>query len=399
MRIKILSVSTVFPNPVEPQQGLFVRHRLLHLAEHADIIVIAPVPAVDYGNPKRKLFANWAVPRRRRDGNLTVLHPRWVYPPLGGAANAPFLAARLLPLLERHRDCDVIDAHWAHPAGTAVALATRAIRRPFVVTLRGNEIEHAAKPLRRMTIAWGLRRANAVVCLSERLRRFAVGCGADPKRVRTIPNGVDAAVFHPRDRAACRRELGIPADVPVILSAGQLIELKGHHRILAAMRDVAGANGAAWLVIAGGAGRHRQHESEIRRQIDALGASERVRLCGQIPQERLAELMCAADVFCLASSREGWPNVVQEALACGTPVVATDVGAVPDMIPSDDYGYVVPPGDQDALRQALQKALNRTWDRERISRLGRSRSWEQVALQVLEEMTRIADTAGRSPKS
>jgi glycosyltransferase involved in cell wall biosynthesis len=385
MRLRVLSVSCVFPNPVEPEAGLFVRHRLQAIARQADVTVIAPVPAIDYGNPRGRLLASRAVPRERRDGNLRVLHPRWLYPPFGGVANAFCLAARLIPLLFRQRACDLIDAHWAYPAGIAVALASRFVRRPFLVTIRGNEIEHGRSRLKKWAMAWALRRADGVICLSERLRQFAAACGVDPGRIRTIPNGIDAAVFHPRDRRACRQGHGIPDDAPVVLSAGQLIELKGHHHIVRALREARPAH----LLIAGGPGRHVQYEAEIRRQIRAADMEGRVHFAGQVPQETLAGLMAAADVLCLASSREGWPNVVQEAMACGTPVVATDVGAVPDMIPSDDYGYVVPPGDESRLRAALQSALNRSWDRERISALGQSRSWDLVAGQVLEEMRRV----------
>jgi len=226
MRLRVLSVSCVFPNPVEPEAGPFVRHRLQGLARHADVTVIAAVPLIDYGNPRRRLLANWAVPCERRDGGLRVLHPRWLYPPFGGITNAFFLAIRLLPLLRRYQDHNLIDAHWAHPTGIAVALASHFIRRPFMITIRGNEIEHGRNRFMRSGIAWALKRANTVICLSERLRQFAITCGVDAGRIRTIPNGVDAAVFHPRDRAACRRTHGIPADVPVVLSAGQLIELK-----------------------------------------------------------------------------------------------------------------------------------------------------------------------------
>ena len=399
MRLRVLSVSCVFPNPVEPAAGLFVRHRLQSVARHADVTVIAPVPAIDYGNPRRRLLAGWAVPRECRDGALRVLHPRWLYPPLGGVVNAFCLAVRLMPLLRTHRNCDVIDAHWVHPTGIAVALASRFLPRPFVVTIRGNEIEHAQNRLMRASMAWALRCADAVIANSERLRKFAAGCGADPERICVIPNGVDCAIFHPRDRTTCRQVHDIPGDIPLVLSAGQLIKLKGHHRILTAIRDVAAVGRPAHLIIAGGPGRHGQYEAQIHQQIAALGMDARVRLLGQVPQEALAELMSAADVFCLASSREGWPNVVQEALACGTPVVATDVGAVPDMIPSEDYGSVVAPRDESGLREALQSALNRSWDRERISTLGQSRSWDRVAEQVLEEMRRVVHGSSRTHRA
>jgi glycosyltransferase involved in cell wall biosynthesis len=137
----------------------------------------------------------------------------------------------------------------------------------------------------------------------------------------------------------------------------------------------------------------------------ANGLVDQVTFCGEVTQDTLAELMSAADVFCLASSTEGWPNVVNEALACGTPVVATDVGAVRQMVVSDQYGSVVPVHDGAALADALCAALTGHWDHEAISAWGRSRSWSQVANDVLEQMravmaersTRPAAFAPRGP--
>src|SRR5262249_21320501 len=114
-----------------------------------------------------------------------------------------------------------------------------------------------------------------------------------------------------------------------------------------------------------------------------------VSFIGMAAQNTLAELMSAADVFCLASSSEGWPNVVHEALACGTPVVATDVGAVRQMLPLPRLGTVVPPGDDIALAAALRDALTRAWDHSLISSWGRSRSWDTVAKEVLQEATAV----------
>ncbi len=108
-----------------------------------------------------------------------------------------------------------------------------------------------------------------------------------------------------------------------------------------------------------------------------------MRILGNLPPDALARLFNAADVFCLASSREGWPNVLHEAMACGAPAVAVDVGAVPDMIPSDKYGLVVPPDIPGALQNALEKALRQSWDRNEIAALGQARSWDPVAREVL----------------
>ncbi len=389
---RVLSLSTEFPNPREPGKGLFVRSRLEAIRSRAPLFVVAPIASLDYANPQRNLLAAVGIPREREEGCLQVLHPRWLYPPYGGWTNAFFLFARLLPVLARlraRRPFDVIDAHFAHPEGIAAVLLGRILGRPVLVTLRGSELRYYRQRSKRYWMSWALRRADRVIAVSNGLRDLAVDLGVDPQRVTTVPNGIDADVFFRRDRLACRSSHGIaPAD-RIILSAGDLAELKGHHRIIAAVKNLNDRGVRSRLLIAGGIGRSGRHAETLRRQVTANGLGDRVAFLGEVTQETLAELMSAADVFCLASSTEGWPNVVNEALACGTPVVATDVGAVRQMIVSDRYGFVVPIHDGEALAEALRAALSGQWDHEAISARGRSRSWSQVAEDVLEQMRAV----------
>jgi teichuronic acid biosynthesis glycosyltransferase TuaC len=117
-----------------------------------------------------------------------------------------------------------------------------------------------------------------------------------------------------------------------------------------------------------------------------LGLTRRVRFLGATRAETLAEYMSAADVFCLASTNEGWPNVVHEALACGTPVVATDVGAIPEMLAGGGRGLIVPVNDAPSLQRALDEALRIQWSRQEISTWARSRCWSDVAAEIYAEM-------------
>jgi teichuronic acid biosynthesis glycosyltransferase TuaC len=388
--IKVLSLSTNYPRPSEPGRGLFVRSRLQHLAEILPVRVVSPVALVDYTRQDR---VGSYPPRRLPDRHIEVLYPRWFYPPHGGMANGWFLAARLLPFLRRLRrefPFRVIDAHFGHPEGVAAALLAAAIGVPFTVTLRGSETVHAEVSGRRRWIGWALRRAARVIAVAETLRRFAIELGVDPARVRTIPNGVDATTFYPRPREEARKRLGMPADRPIILTAGHLIELKGHHRAVRALADLRRNGSLAELWIAGGPGRAASFETQIRAEIRQHGLDNAVRFAGAVSQDALAEHMSAADVFCLASSREGWPNVVHEALGCGTPVVATNVGGVEDMLPSPEYGVIVPRSDQAALSGALGGALERNWNRERIAAWGKARSWTQVAAETAEVLREAA---------
>ncbi len=378
-RIKILSLSCVYPNPSEPALGLFVRSRLQHLSELADVKVIAPIAVLDYSRWRAVRSIRRLMPERRMDENLEVLQPAWFYPPLGGWLNPLFLYCRLRRLaVELRKDFpfQIIDAHFGYPDGIAAALLARWTRSRFSVTLRGNEVMHARRKLRRAALRWALRRADVIITVSESLRRFAIAMGAEPEKVRTIPNGIESRIYFPRNRAQCRMKLGLPAGGRLVLSAGALIERKGHHRVMEALKSLAEQGCPACLLIAGGPGREGSFAQKLHRLPAKLNMQRSVRFFGEVSPERMSELMSAADVLCLASSREGWPNVVHEAMACGTPVVAANVGGVPEMIPSEHFGLVVPPGDPVVLAEALRKALGNSWNRAAIAAWAHSRSWQ-----------------------
>lgn len=392
-RLKVVSFTTVYPRPEEPRFGVFVRARLMALAKLAEVRVVAPVAVIEYGNPKRR-FAGLEPGRGgRMDEGLRVDQPRWIYPPGMGWCHAWWLArfseGRVGRIRKEFR-FDVIDAHFGHPEASAAARLARRYGTPFTVTLRGNETAHGQEPKKRRRMAEALRAAARVIAVSEPLRDYAVGLGVDPARAVVIPNGIDGGVFHPGNRTAERAALGMGDDELHILSAGYLIERKGHHRIVEALPELARRGLKARLWIVGDRGSEGDFEKEIRRRVACCGVEGQVRFVPAAPPEELARYMRACDAFCLATNREGWPNVVNEALACGAPVVATDVGGVPAMIVDPRYGFVVPPGDRAALEGALARALTGKWDREAISAQGLKRSWGEVAREVFEQLSAAA---------
>jgi glycosyltransferase involved in cell wall biosynthesis len=326
---------------------------------------------------------------------MSVLHPRWFYPPLSGSLIPFWLSLQLLlPILRLRKDFpfEVIDTHFGFPEGIAGLFLSLATNVPFTMTLRGNEPKHSRSKLTRFCMTWALRRAGRVFTVSERLRQFAIGLGAEPSRVKTIPNGISNEVFTLRDRTACRLKHGLPADRPVILSAGALVERKGHHRVIEALKSLRDEGATAELVVAGGPGPEGSYEMRLRKLVSVLGLEGSVHFVGAVNPRVMAELMTAADVLSLASTNEGWPNVVHEALACGTPVVATDVGAVPEMLEGGRNGIIVRPGNQQRLKEAIEEALCRKWDRSAISAWGQARDWRRVAEEVVDEMQTLLAT-------
>jgi teichuronic acid biosynthesis glycosyltransferase TuaC len=385
--MRILSLSSVYPNPAEPGLGLFVRARLQHMAAHAEVKVVAPVPLVDYSNPNGGLFRARTFPLTRQDGPLEIFHPRWLFPPKGTPVNILCEFLRLAPLVRAIRKrfpFDLIDAHFGYPEGAAAALAGAHFRVPFTITLRGSETMFAASPARRRVLGWAMRRAAHVIAVSGDLRDFALREGVDLARATTVPNGIDPALFWARDPHAARLHHALSPHSRIIVSAGELIEAKGHHLLIQAAKVLLERGLDVQVIIVGGTARGGpRYEHRLRSLVSELGLADRVRLVGWVNRETLAELLSAADLFCLASYTEGWPNVVHEALACGTPVIASAVGGVRDMLPGEDYGIAVPPQDLAALIEALDRGLGSSWDRAAISNWGRSRTWADVASEVI----------------
>jgi teichuronic acid biosynthesis glycosyltransferase TuaC len=386
--MRILSLSCAFPNPAEPELGVFVRARLQAISTMGvELQVIAPVPIIDYSRIVHGSRTRETIPSTRQDQSIRVFHPRWSYLPYGACVNAVLLFLQLVVLtkgIRKQHHFDWIDAHFGFPDGIAAALLARYFLVPFSITLRGNETMHVGRSrCIRVLMRWALVRATRVITVSGALRQFAIALGASPDATRIIPNGIDFRIFYPRDRAKCRRDLGVPAGVSLVVSVGSLIERKGHHRVIEAISKLLDKSLAVCLFVVGGPGREGDFAHVLENAPARLGITKAVRFLGHIGQERLAEVMSAADLFCLASSREGCPNVVLEALACGTPVVATDVGAVAELIPSREYGLVVPPDDNRQLEDAIQSALLTKWNRESVAQWGSSRSWGHVAAEVL----------------
>jgi glycosyltransferase involved in cell wall biosynthesis len=204
--------------------------------------------------------------------------------------------------------------------------------------------------------------------------------GIEPEKIAVIRNGVDRDVFQPRDRLAARRKLGLAAENRIIVSVAALVPLKGIDRLIEAMRPLAQTQPQARLYVIG----EGPERAALTARITALSLQDKVFMLGAKPQSELADWYAAADLFCLASEREGCPNVVIEALACGTPVVATDVGGVGELVIAG-CGCLVSPAQADAagLARQLNEALSVEWEREAIAARGGARSWAQVADELL----------------
>ncbi|HLP42052.1 MAG TPA: glycosyltransferase [Fibrobacteria bacterium] len=380
--MRIAAISHVFPNAVDRTFGLFVFERLSGMRKSAEVTVIAPLPWLPLParlGPHGRLRG---VPLRATARNLDVVHPRFLSIPGLHTISAICFALRLL-LGRTTRRClseaDVLDAHWTFPDGFAAWLVAKVLRKPYFITIRGDEAFYAGQGwLRGKLLTMALRGAAGIISVSEDLRRKTLArTGLPPGRVTTIVNGVDTELFAPMDRAEARKALGLPQDRILVLSVGFLSERKGYHKLVEAWPRLLRDFPSAELVIVGGKGAEGKasYAGRLERAIEALGLGGSVRMVGGKGPRDLVAWYAAANLYCLASSGEGCPNVVLEALACGRPVLGTAVGGVPDLIDRPELGLLFSPDFED-FHEKMKAALSLTWSPEAIRKRMEGRSWD-----------------------
>ncbi|MGA7799194.1 MAG: glycosyltransferase [Gammaproteobacteria bacterium] len=395
---KLVVFSSLFPHPGQPNAGLFVRERMFRVGDGTSLVVVAPVPWF----PLQALIRTWRphfrppAPALEVQHGVRVFHPRFLSVPgrlkwLDGL----FMALGALSLMRRLRkefDYRVIDSHFAYPDGYAATLLGSWLNVPVTITVRGTEVPLARTRLRRRLMQTALRRASHVFAVARALAEHAKALGAAPDEVTVVPNGIDMGKFRRMDRTVARRELELDQDAPVLVSVGGLSERKGFHRVIALLPELRRRfPGLVYLVVGGAC-----PEGDWRPRLEAMAAElnvgAAVRFLGPMAPERLRVPLSAADVFVLATRNEGWANVFLEAMACGLPVVTTDVGGNREVVAEGGLGTIVPFGEVEALKAALEQALTRDWDRDRIVRYAEENAWD-TRIPILRE--RFAELAAR----
>ena len=373
--MRILIVTSQFPIAGEPHRGRPVYQTVRELSRLAEVKVLSPIAT----------YPGWARPRSYlyRPAEHQAVAPGcdvdYVTYPALPAVSRPFnghLCARALSRPVRAFAPDVVLAYWLYPDGYGALRAAREAGVPFLAGARGSDLRVRDAVSRRLTRPV-VRAARRLLVVSEDLGRVAAEqYGADPERIRAIPNGCDAALFRPGDRQAARAALGLAQDAEVVLYVGRLVPEKGLRELVHATRRLLATRPRARVVLVG--------DGPLYAELAATLAAEPalpLQLAGSQAPAEVARWMVASDLVTLPSYSEGHPNVLVEALACGRPVVATPVGGIPEVVDAAS-GLLVPARDADALADALAEALEQDWDEAALARRF-SRDWEQVARDTL----------------
>lgn len=353
--MKLLTITTLYPNANDPKHGIFIHTRLKHLlADYPEFSakVIAPVPWFPFSHSVFGQYAKYAnVPKQEVIDGIEVYHPRYLVLPKIGMYLTPFFLKRAIKrqfdTLRLRYEPDLIDGHYYFPDGVAIADVAKQAGLPFTCTARGTDINLVPQYERAKAMILQVcdeAAHNLTVC--QALKDEMVALGVDEQRVGVYRNGVDLALFSAsteEQQQAAKKARGIHHSL--ILSVGWLIERKGHHLIIDALVSIPDAT----LVIAGDG----PDKMSLLARAAKLGVADRVKLIGSVAQSELNQWFQAADVSVLASSREGWANVLLESMASGTAVVATKVWGTPEVVASREAGVLV-----ERNAQAIAEGVN-----------------------------------------
>ena len=358
---RLLVFSSLFPHSGAPNAGVFIRERMFRVGEVLPITVVAPQPWFP-GQGLIRLFRPYfrqPAPRRDIQQGINILYPRFLsVPGFLKQFDGLSMALRTYPLLRRLRKqtgFNVIDAHFAYPDGYAATLLGKWLKLPVTITMRGTEVPHSKNPKLCPLLVSALTRATRLFSVSESLRQHAIALGVESSGIRVVGNGVDTDKFSPVDRAESRKRFGIPLHAKVMVSVGALVERKGFHRVIEILPTLIKHHSDILYLMVGGASVEGDWTERLKQQVEALDLSRHVRFLGPIPPVELKNILSAADLFVLPTSNEGWANVLLEAMACGLPIVTTDVGGNAEVVCRPELGTIVPFGDSEKFWLCYKK--------------------------------------------
>jgi len=376
--MKLVTLSTLYPNVIQQHHGIFVEQRLRHLVAAGDIEskVVAPVPWFPLKSEIFNKYAKYArVPREDTRFNISVLYPRYIVIPKVGMSLTPFLMAMsvgltLKRIIKNGYDFDLIDAHYFYPDGVAAMILGKIFNKPVVITARGTDLNLIPRyKIPKRLIKWAAANAAALITVCTALKDVLVGLGIPADKVSVLRNGVDLDMFRPpEDRNAIRKKLGI--NRRTILSVGHLIPRKGHDLVIEILERIADLD---LIIIGEGPEDRNLHDLVVKKKLQ-----RRVRFFETVPQEILRDYYGAVDILVLASSREGWANVLLESMACGTPVIATKVWGTPEVVTKAVAGILSDACDVESLSKSVKELFDNYPDRNQTRQYAEKYSWDET---------------------
>ncbi|MBA2860464.1 glycosyltransferase [Methanococcus maripaludis] len=281
---------------------------------------------------------------------------------------------------------DIVQSHFTWSAGYVGAKLKEKYDIPVIVTAHGYDIYRL--PFKdenwKKRIGYVLNSADHIITVSnnnlECIKKLDI-----KTPVSVIPNGYNDEMFYPRNNLDCKNSLGLPTDKKIIVSVGNLAEIKGHKYLISALSEVTKTKKDVYCYIVGGGAL----KNKLQKQIDTLNLNNNVKLVGAKPHEEIPIWMNAADLFVLPSLNEGNPTVLVEALSTGLPFIGTNVGGISEIINSDEYGLLCDPKNPEKLAENILIGLEKDWDTEKILEYSEEFTWENISKKILNVYTKV----------
>lgn len=375
--MRVAVVTRYFPSSGEPSQGRSLYETLRVLSRSAEVRVFYPNAAYPgFLQPRSRTYAKLDLAFQPPEVSVSYFN----YPALpliSRPLNGRLAARTMLPAIRAFTP-DVVFGCFLYPEGYAALKIARALGVPVAVMSIGSDLNRIGDSISARLTLKVLREADSITAVCDDLRKTAVAKGAPAAKTRAILNGCNLEIFRPGDRNKARERLGISPSGEAVVYVGRMDLKKGLHELVEAVAALYRSRAGLHCYLVG----RGPDRSAIEDAIRTRDAGEFVHLVPGCAFEEVAVWMAAADVVTLPSYMEGCPNVILEALACGRPVVATNVGGIPEIL-HDSCGRLVPPRDPVKLGEALASVLDAVWDPEAIHAHG-SRSWSAPAAELLE---------------
>ena len=380
--MKLIFISNLFPDEHEPVRGLDNATVLswLHKNHDFECRVISPRSAFPPPIRSGKLAG---LKSRPSDEFSQPVYPKVGYVPrIGSRWNDRLMARGLKSVLwdsMREFHPDLILSSWLFPDGCAVADLCEGKNIPVALITQGTDThQYLEDPIRRQKIVDAIKKCEGVICRSGDLAHRLRNAGVPEAKLRVIYNGIDTSIFYRGNQLKTRLGLGIPKWSPLLLFVGNFLPVKNplhiiqSHAALNKLRLEAGERPALLRMIGDGPMR-----GEMKREIERLGTEAEAELLGRMASPDIARWMNAADVFCLSSRNEGFPNVLLEVMACGLPIVSTNVGGISEKLTDPTLGRLV---EGDGIGEFVE-ALEQSLSGEQREELEQDLSWSSAATQ------------------
>ncbi len=381
--LRVLSLSTLYPNDHTPNFGVFVERQMQAVMRRGDVdlTLINPLGLPPFPLSLHPRYAPLRqIARAENRGGVPVLRPHFLLlPGIGGRFNAGAVARAVLPLaqqLHAERPFDLVDAQFFHPDGAAAGRIGEALGLPVSIKARGADIHHWGKApgTAAQVLDAGLR-ATGLLAVAGGIADDMAELGIPRDKITIHRTGLDRQVFKPHDKAQARTRLGLPQDKPLLACVGALIPRKGQIFAIEALNLIPEAE----LLLAGSGA----DEAMLRARTAELGLEQRVHFLGAVPHGELPWLLSAADVFVLPTASEGLANAWVEALACGTPVVTTPIPGARELLTDPAWGRFAA-RDKLAIAIEVSELLADPPARADVLRGAEPFSWEANAAALVE---------------